>query len=145
MESCALRGTTTCRSDPLGVVSVRDDFGDAYRSSGSGQVPGQFPHPSSLGDNDDVRNSTASRAWRWCAPLLALVGVFVLGVVIATVGNILRDPICLGGGSECAGARPIWHFGGVVLYLLGTALAVSAPLFSVLVWRRQRAAKQAGS
>lgn len=57
-----------------------------------------------------------------------VVVVFTFGVVMAAVGNLLRDPLCIGGGSECSGVRPISKPAGAVLVVAGSVIAVGSPV-----------------
>ena len=70
----------------------------------------------------------------------AVVVVLVLGVALATVGNLLRYRTCLASGAECRGVTPISRPIGTAVYLVGTVVAVTAPvtvgLGAFLVWRR---------
>ena len=67
------------------------------------------------------------------------VGLWLaVGIVLATIGNLLREPLCVGGGSECSGARPPAHGFGNVLYFVGTGLAFASPIVvaAILALRR---------
>ena len=74
--------------------------------------------------------------------VVVALAIFAIGIVIATVGNFLRDSLCIGGESECTGATPLWRPGGTVLYYAGTAVAFSAPLAAAAVWWRLRARRR---
>lgn len=56
------------------------------------------------------------------------IAVVVGGIVLATVGNALREPSCIGGGSECAGAKAPADDVGDALYYFGTAITFASPL-----------------
>jgi hypothetical protein len=68
------------------------------------------------------------------------VAIVIGGIVLATVGNLLREPLCLGGGSECAGAKAPSHAVGNFLYYAGTVIALGSPLIVAALyalWHRR--------
>jgi hypothetical protein len=69
------------------------------------------------------------------------IAVVVGGIVLASLGEVLREPLCVGGGSECAGAKAPAQGIGDALFYLGTGMTLASPLVvaSGLALRRMRA------
>ena len=84
----------------------------------------------------------ARRTIRYVA-LTALI--FAVGVATATIGSVFRDTLCLGGGSECNGARPISEPIGVTLYILGSGIALVSPLLAVGIFVYMRRRRRSGT
>jgi hypothetical protein len=87
----------------------------------------------------------SERARRTTRYVVLTALIFAIGVTVASVGSVLRDTLCLGGGSECNGARPISEPIGVTLYLLGSGIALTSPALAVgtfVYMRRRRRSNQ---
>jgi hypothetical protein len=82
----------------------------------------------------------SERARRTTRYVVLTALIFAIGVTVASVGSVLRDTLCLGGGSECNGASPISEPIGVTLYLLGSGIALASPALAVgtFVYMRRR-------